>query len=305
MPTQPGFRYRRSAVTEARHGQDRVVAVRRRPRRKLIGVLIVIVVLVPTGLLAAKSLYGTMTGTVVDPEIAAEAPGTPTPSLDPDNPFDGTPADTYVAAAEGIRLPTAAKTGSWAAKDVGTALDKTKKIVLTARTDSAVLGGDSTNYVKSLAPNVQAQVKKSIVGGTGTLGYVTNLGAGYTLSKPIRAVGSLTVSEGSLKQLIVRADVVWVYPLAGPLPEQSTGAGVRLVVLHTVENYEWFPSKGFADEDQGARPGDGERAVFNADCPKYLKGALALPSTAVQNPVSGNENVFIVTTPLTSFPTGC
>ncbi|TQS44829.1 hypothetical protein [Cryptosporangium phraense] len=305
MPTQPGFRYRRSAVTEARHGQDRVVAVRRRPRRKLIGVLIVILLLVPAGLLAAKSLYGTMSGTVADPEIAAESPGPTAPPLDPNNPFDGTPANTYVAPEQGIEVPTPTKTGSWAAKDVATVLEKTKAVLIAARTDQAVLGGDSADYVKALAPNVRSQVKKAIVGGTDTLGYVTNLAATYTLAQPIRAAGSLTVTTGALKQLIVRADVVWIYPLAGPLPAQSKGAGVRLVVLHTVESYEWFPSKGFADEDQGARPGEGERAVFNADCPKYLKGALALPSTPVTDPVKGNEKVFTVTTPLTSFPTGC
>ncbi|MFI5956965.1 hypothetical protein [Cryptosporangium sp. NPDC051539] len=305
MPTEPGFRYRRSAVTEARHGQDRVVAVRRKPRRKMIGVLIVILLLVPAGLLAAKSLYGTMSGSVVDPEVAAESSGPTAPPLDPNNPFDGTPADEYLPPEQGIQMPTATKTGSWAAKDVGTVLEKTRAVLIAARTDPAVLGGDSSDYVKTLAPNVQSQVKKAIVSGTDTLGYVTNLGAGYTLAKPIRATGSLTVTSGSLKQLIVRADVVWIYPLAGPMPEQSTGAGVRLVVLHTVESYEWFPSKGFADEDQGARPGEGERAVFNADCPKYLKGALALPATAVQDPVKGNEKVFVVTTPLTSFPAGC
>jgi len=305
MPTQPGFRYRRSAVTEARHGQDRVVAVRRRPRRKLIGTLVVILLLVPAALLAAKSLYGAMTGTVADPEIVAEATVSPSPTLDANDPFDGTPAKAYTPAEQGIVLPTPAKAGQWSSKDVGAVLTKTKAILLAARTDPKVLGGDPTAYVEALAPNVRSQVKKEIVGGTDTLGYVTNLGAGYTLSEPIRAVGSLTATTGSLEQLVVRADVVWIYPLAGPLPTESTGAGVRLVVLHTVESYEWFPSKGFADEDQGARPGAGERAVFNADCPKYLQGALALPGSPVKDPVKGNEAVFVATTPLTSFPTGC
>ncbi|MFB9318606.1 hypothetical protein [Cryptosporangium minutisporangium] len=282
-----------------------MVAVRRRPRRKLIGVLVVIVLLVPAGLLAAKSLYGTMSGTVADPELVAEAPASPSPSLNPNDPFDGTPAARYLPAEQGITLPTPAKAGQWAAKDVGAVLTKTKAVLLSARTDPKVLGGDPTNYVDTLAPNVREPVKKEIVSGTDTLGYVTNLGAGYSLAAPIRAVGSLAVTTGSLDQLVVRSDVVWIYPLKGPLPEESTGAGVRLVVLHTVESYEWYPSKGFADEDQGARPGPGERAVFNADCPKYLKGALALPATPVQDPIKGNENVFVATTPLTSFPTGC
>jgi hypothetical protein len=305
MPTQPGYRYRRSAVTEARHGQDRVVAVRRRPRRKLIGTLVVILLLVPAALLAGKSLFSAMTGTVADPELAAESPAPTTPSLNPNDPFDGTPAANYALADQGITLPAPTKTGKWSSKDVGAVLTKTKTVLLAARTDPEVLGGDPSTYVEALAPNVRSQVKKEIVSGTDTLGYVTNLGSGYTLGAPIRAVGSLTVTSGSLDQLVVRADVVWVYPLKGPLPEASKGAGVRLVVLHTVESYEWFPAKGFADGDQGARPGEGERAVFNADCPKYLKGALALPETAVKDPVEGNEAVFIATTPLTSFPTGC
>lgn len=305
MPTQPGYRYRRSAVTEARHGQDRVVAVRRRPRRKLIGTLVVILLLVPAALLAARSLWTSMSGTAADPELVAESPVPTTPSLNPNDPFDGTPASAFTSAEEGISLPEATKTGGWASKDVGAVLEKTKTVLLSARADPKVLGGDPSVYVDALAPNVRRQVKKELVSGTDKLGYVTNLGAGYELAKPIRAVGSLTVTAGTLDQLVVRADVVWVYPLRGPLPEASTGAGVRLVVLHTVESYEWFPAKGFADEDQGARPGAGERAVFNADCPKYLEGALALPETPVQDPVKGNEAVFVATTPLTSFPTGC
>ncbi|GAA0261580.1 hypothetical protein [Cryptosporangium japonicum] len=305
MPTQPGYRYRRSAVTEARHGQDRVVKVRRRPRRKLIGTLVVILLLVPAALLAAKSLFSTMNGSVADPELVAESPVPTTPSLNPDDPFDGTPALSYAPAEQGITLPDATKTGGWSSKDVAAVLEKTKTVLLAARTDPKVLAGDASAYVDALAPNVRKQVKQEIVSGKDTLGYVTNLGAGYTLAKPIRAVGSLTVTTGSLEQLVVRADVVWVYPLAGPLPEGSKGAGVRLVVLHTVESYEWFPARGFADEDQGARPGAGERAVFNADCPKYLEGVLALPETPVEDPVEGNEAVFTATTPLTSFPTGC
>src|SRR4051794_9879555 len=98
MPTQPGYRYRRSAVNEARHGQDRVVAVRRGPRRKLIGTLVVILLLVPAALLAAKSLYSTANGSVADPELAAESPAPTTRPLNPNDPFDGTPAVTYTLA---------------------------------------------------------------------------------------------------------------------------------------------------------------------------------------------------------------
>lgn len=305
MPTQPGFRYRRSAVTEARHGQQRVVAVKRRPRRKVIGTLVVIILLVPAGLLATKSLWGVMTGTVPDPERVAQASGPPSPSLDPNDPFDGTPAVNFVPATQGIRLPTATKVGGWAAKDVQTVLRTTKAIVLGARTDPAVLGGDTTSYVKTLAPNARSAARKSIGSAPDTLGYVSRLAPGYTLAAPIRAAGTLVVKTGSLKQLVVTADVVWVYPLDGPLAEGSTGAGVRLAVLHTVESYEWYPSKGFADEDQGARPGEGKRKVFNADCQRYLEGSLALPSTPVRDPIKGNEAVFTPTTQLAVFPSDC
>lgn len=303
MPTQPGFRYRRSAVTEARHGQERVVSLRRRPRRKVIGTLVVIVLLVPAALLAVRSLWGTMTGTIVDPETAVEAQHAPEPAIDPDDPFSATPAESFADAADAVVLPAATKVGTWAAKDVKTALTGTKTIVLKARTDPAVLGGDPSTYLKALSVSAQPAAKKSIAGDT--LGYVTQLASGYTLAAPVRAAGALTVKGGSLNQLIITANVVWVYPLAGPLPKASSGAGVRLVVLHTVETYEWFPSKRFTDDDQGARPGAGTRAVFNADCPKYAKGTLGLPTKAVRDPAAGAEAVFALSTTPDAFPAGC
>jgi hypothetical protein len=303
MPTQPGFRYRRSAVTEARHGQERVVSVRRRPRRKVIGTLVVIVLLVPAALLAVRSLWGTMTGTIADPETGITAHRAAEPSLDPDDPFSATPAESFAEAPDALRLPTATKLGTWGAKDVQTALNGTKAIVLKARTDATVLGGDPAGYVKTLSVSAQPAAKRSIA--SDALGYVTQLAPGYTLAEPVRAAGTLSVKAGSVNQLIITADAVWVYPLAGPLPKASAGAGVRLVVLHTVETYEWFPSKRFTDDDQGARPGEGTRAVFNVDCQKYAKGMLGLPTKAMHDPAAGAEAVFALNTKPDAFPTGC
>jgi hypothetical protein len=302
MPTQPGFRYRRSAVTEARHGQERVVSIRRRPRRHWIAVLVAIVLLVPAGLLAVRTLWGTATGSIADPETSMEA-AAHEPSLDPENPFDGTPANEFAAATDGIRLPTATKLGSWSAKDVQTALTSTKTILLKARTDPDVVDGDPAGYVKTLSANAQAAAKKSIA--SDPLGYVTELAPGYSLAEPIRAAGTITVKDGSLDQLVISANVVWIYALSGPLPKTSSGAGVRLVVLHTVESYEWFPSKRFVDADQGARPGAGKRAVWNADCANYAKGTLGLPVKAVHDPAAGAERVFSVSTSPDAFPAGC
>ena len=197
MPTQPGFRYRRSAVTEARHGQERVVSLRRRPRRKLIGTLVVIVLLVPAALLAVRSLWGTMTGTIADPETAVEARRAPEPAVDPDDPFSATPAEAFRDATDAIRLPAATKLGTWSAKDVQSALTGTKTIVLKARTDKTVLGGDPSGYLKALSVSAQLAAKKSVA--SDALGYVTQLAPGYTLAEPVRAAGALTVKGGPLK----------------------------------------------------------------------------------------------------------
>jgi hypothetical protein len=305
MPTQPGFRYRRSAVTEARHGQDRVVAVKRRPRRHLIIVLVVIVLLVPAALLAVRSLWLTASGSIADPEASAEASHSPEPSIDPDDPFSATPAESFTDASTGIQLPAATKIGTWARKDVEAALSGTKKIELTARTDKAVLAGDPATYLEALSVSAQPDAKKRITAPAETLGFVSELATGYSLAEPVRAAGKLTVKGGQLNQLIITADVVWVYALQGPLPKASTGAGVRLVVLHTVESYEWFPSKRFTDDDQGARPGNGSIAVFNADCAKYATGRLALSNKPTHDPALGAKAVFSLTTDPDAFPQGC
>ncbi len=279
MPVEPGFRFRRSLTSEERHGQQRVISLRpRRSRRKLLVTVAVILLLVPAGLLAMRSLWTALTSDVPDPEMAAIA-ASEAPDLDPNNPFDKTAADGYLEGAHGIVDPPATALGPWKAAEVRKVLETTRTSLLVARTDPTVLAGNPTKYLAALAENTRRPAAAEIRKGAPALGYVTRLAPGDTLAAPVRTKGKLLVALGRDKQLVITADVVWVYPLAGPRAKGAPNvAGARLVVLHTVETYQWYPQKRYSKKDQGLRPGAGEQAVYNMDCELSRTGVLALPS---------------------------
>jgi hypothetical protein len=67
-----------------------------------------------------------------------------------------------------------------------------------------------------------------------------------------------------------------VYPLEGGR-EKSTGTpGSTLVILRTVESYEWYRPEAISDSDRGLRPGGGDLGTSNMDCVLLEKGLLAL-----------------------------
>ncbi|HEV2087477.1 MAG TPA: hypothetical protein VGR21_04100 [Cryptosporangiaceae bacterium] len=306
MPAEPGFRFRRSLTSEDRHGRQRVVSLRRRSRRKLGVTVLVILLLVPAGLLAVRSLWTALTTDMPESEVAGIA-APAVPDLDPSNPFDKTPADGYLEGAQGIVDPPATALGPWKAAEVQKVLDTTRTLLLLARTDPAVLAGNPTKYLAALAVNTRRPAAAEIKKGAPALGYVTRLAPGDTLAAPVRTKGRLLVALGRDKQLVITADVVWVYPLAGA---RATGApkvaGARLVVLRTVETYQWYPQKGFSKQDQGLRPGAGEQAVYNVDCEGLKAGLIGLPG-AGSGPVTadGMRRALDLATRPSEFPANC
>jgi hypothetical protein len=311
MPAEPSFRYRNSLSAETRHGERRVVRAKSRPRKKLLVTVVVILLLVPAGLLALRSLYDALDGGSPDPETVAERTraSAPSPTLDANDPFGGTPAENYAIGPDGITMPTVTPLGTWTAAQVQDVLDRTEEALVTGRLDQMVLlERDPSKYLALLSPSVRTATGKEIAKGTAALGYVTRLAPGYTLVAQVRTKGAVTVGLGTDKQLVVKADVVWVYPLHGQVDNDlAKGAGAKLVVLHTVETYQWFPTKGYSKQDQGLRPGAGDQGLYNMDCELSQQGLLALPRTAPGEtpPSAGDSRAFDPGTDPAKFPVTC
>lgn len=304
MQTEPRYRYRESLTATARYGPRRCVRATRQRRRRLMVAVTVIALLVPAGILSLQSLWTSLNDNQVDPEMITEA--VQAPRLDPNDPFDGTPAKHYPTGADGIVLPPATPLGTWKATDVQYVLDRTRQTLVAGRLDPAALvQRDPTKYLTALAVSARRPTQTEIGKGAPALGYVTRLAPGYSLAAPVRTKGTLSVGVGPQKQLVVTADVVWVYPLRAPTGGQPRGAGARLVVVRTVESYQWFPSKGYAKVDRGLRPGAGDQALYNVDCALAGQGLLALPRTRGAGRAAADPKAYDLATPLTEFPASC
>lgn len=247
-------------------------------------VLAIIVLLVPAGLLALRSLATSLLSTkpdVANSQLAGGAaiePKVASASIDA-SPFRGTPADAYSEGKAGITLPQVQPQGPWSAEQIRQALERTKDTLIAARLDESVQSRGQTQpylneFAESSRPFIANQLK-----GPRALTYVTHLAPGYTLRAPVRVSGTMKVSMGSANQLVISASYVWVYPLRAPNAERVfERVGSQLTVLRTVEHYEFYPEKGYAKQNRGLRPGDGEQHAFNADCGLIANGMLALPS---------------------------
>ena len=311
MSAEPGFRYRERLTARKRPHGELVAPPTAHHRRRLLSVVLVILLLVPAGVLAVQSLWTSVSDGAADPEqqmIQRERQAAaPTPSLDPANPFDQTPADDFPVGADGITLPPATQVGNWAPSDVQYVLNYTKQALTAARLDPAVVvEGNAAKYLSLLSESARTPAQADITKGAPALGYVTRIAPGYSLAAPIRVKGTMSVALGEAKQLVVTADHVWVYPLKGPVTmDAARGPGATLVVLHTVENYQWYPQKGYAKRDQGLRPGQGTQAIYNMDCELSQRGLLALPRTAPTKPGGENMSAFDPATKPEQFPSTC
>jgi hypothetical protein len=267
---------------------------RRRQRQRFTRlVLIAVVAAIVVGLLLAPGVRSLLFShsSSANPGLASQTAGS-----DPGGLFTGTPAAAFASGADAIQQPPAQQQGVFAAPDVAAATLLTKQILVAARLDPAMLQrGDLTGYLAKLAPSLRPMVTSAVQKGNGALGYVTRLAPTAKLApEQVRVSGAMTVSVGSEGQLVISADYVWVYPLvrAG---KSSSVAGGSLVVLHTVETYEWYQPAKVATADRGLRTGGGELNAYNKDCAQFGLGYLALvplsadghamaPATAAYNP---------------------
>jgi hypothetical protein len=245
------------------------------PARRLVLTGLAVLLLASAGLLAVRTLaFSTQ-----DAGQDSAAGGSGVRSGDP---FAGTPAQHYPKGADGIMPPSPRQIGSWSSDDVQRVVGKAREALIAARLDpKMVQKGDPSTYLAAISEGARNTVSASLRTGD-ALGYVSRLAPGYRLLAPIRAEGSMTVNLGPKGELVIAADYIWIYPLGGPaVPGAGQGPGAKLVVVHTIETYQWFPPKGIAKKDTGLRPGAGKLYTFNMDCELARTGLLGLPRKVV------------------------
>lgn len=282
-------------------------SIRDRYRTKRLAVTaLVILLLVPAGVLAVRSLFVSLAAAdevtrqqKVTEERRAKEQATA-------GPFTDTPAAHFPEGQAGISTPEATQVGDWSADQVGQVLGHIKQVLALARLDDRVLSGDAAPYTDQLAMSARGPVSERLNSQEG-LGYVTRVSSGYHLAAPTRVSGSMSVDVGGSGQLSIVADFVWVYALTGEAAAEATqGPGGQVVVLHTIERFEWYPDKGYLPEDRGLRPANGQQYLFNVDCELAKSGWIALPRTpAPKHESSNTDEVFDPKTPVDKLPNNC
>jgi hypothetical protein len=294
-------------------GADRRRKAYRRSRRHTMRVTIVsVIAVVVTGLLAVPlvqhwmPLRGT-SSTVPGPAgvVPSSARGT---NSGPADPFAGTPAEGYARGVDGIALPKATAVGGWQPQQVAAVLKRTRDVLVAARLDPQVIErGDTERYLDLLAPATRSMVRTALARGGPGLGYVTRLAPGYKVdrSASIRVSGRMAVKSGKDGQLVVTADYVWVYPLVGGKAKGTGTPGSTLVVLRSVESYEWYRPEAIAQSDRGLRPGGGDLGTSNMDCVLLEKGLLALGPPGQKGRPMSQDSAYSVKTKPDAFRNTC
>jgi hypothetical protein len=235
-------------------------------------VVALLVVIVGSGGLAARAGWGPFSGS----PAARISTSTASPSADP---FEGTPAEAYPVGAAGVVIPEPPAEPGWQRRDVQSVLSQTRAALIAARLDPRVLeSGDASAYLARLSPGTRRLATAAMSHGEAGLGYVTRLASGFRLEpgRTPRVSGGMSVALGKDRQLVVTANFVWVYALRGAT-EPMPAAGARLVVLHSLESYEWYRPDAVTAPDRGLRPGGGAWSQFHVDCTQIKMGLLALP----------------------------
>ena len=289
MPAEPGFRSRQEL--EARNHRGRRRAPSSLTGKNLFLTGLVILLLLSAGMLALRSL-ATSIQNGGDDVVQSQPSPRPSKTVENTDPFAGTPAADFPVGAEGIVVPPGKQVGTWTPAQVQEVLTRTKQTLVAARLERTMLEqGDSTAYLKTISESTRSGVTAKLQSGESALDYVTRLASEYKLADEPRVQGTMTVTLGPKKELVVGADYVWIYPLTGPVDEDAPkGPGSKLVIVHTIESYQWFAAKSVAPKDTGLRPGPGELYTVNMDCDLSKSGKLGLQRAAPGNPQNVPEN---------------
>lgn len=279
MPAKPGFRSRQELEARSHRGRRRARSTF--PRGKSLFLTgLVILLLASAGMLALRSLAVSIQNGGDEPVVRAAPKPTVSVSPKSTDPFEGTPAETYPVGAAGIVVPPAKRVGAWSPAQVRDVMNRTKQTLIEARLNPLMVQqGNPQKYLSTISVSARNPVLNSLKTGE-ALGYVTQLASDHTLAAPIRVKGTMTVTQGPKKELVVNADYLWIYPLDGGVPVESEGPGSKLVVLHTIETYQWFAPRNVAKKDTGLRPGAGKLYTFNMDCDLAKSGKLGLQRAA-------------------------
>ncbi|MET3805492.1 hypothetical protein ABIB25_002496 [Nakamurella sp. UYEF19] len=248
----------------------------------------------------------TSTGSRV-PVSGLTSAGEAAPGVGGDDPFSGTPAESWHTAELGVAMPAASAVGSYSAAQVRDGLDLAHRYIVAARTDRSVLVDHRLQTLENLLDPRQVAEESSVATGPNSYLSPTLLAPGFALAAPARVTGAVTVAQVEptatvpARHLAVQANLVWAYPLV-PHSDTLRGTG-NLTVLHEHLTLAVFPA---AQGSATLRVEREDRYESNVDCAYLAQGLIGLPrindpsaSPTTSGTVPTGTQVYDPRTPLT------
>jgi len=226
------------------HRQRGLFGMRLRTLRLTLSALIVVAVVAGASFVGAEHAAMSKSRVGVDEAVLQRTSLAPPAGWAPDplaaDPFAGSPAEGWQHGAAGIRIVADHATAHFGPTEVGQALDLVREFVVGTQLDPAVLRGGRPWAALPLLRRVQReQFGAALVAPRdddfrAPTGWLTRFDPAETrLSDvPARVAGTFTVAEHARDDLVVVADVVFVYAVA-PL---DGSAWIR-VVVHRVWDF--------------------------------------------------------------------
>ncbi|MET7305254.1 hypothetical protein [Embleya sp. NPDC005575] len=231
------------------HRQRRVFGVRVRTLRGALGMLLVALVISGASYLGARRAAAPGPRLEIGPavlhRVSLQPPvGYATGAL-PADPMEGGPAAGWAQGAAGIVVGERRATAHFSAAQVGQALDLVREFVVGTQLDPAVLaGGRPWAALPLLRSEQRDQLDAALIAPrdddmSAPTGWITRFdpAAVKVLDVPIKVAGTLGVAERARADLVVSADVVFVYAVA-----QVGGPGWTRFVLHRVWDFHLDPA---------------------------------------------------------------
>lgn len=226
------------------HRQRRVFGVRVRTLRGALGALLVLSVIGGASFLGARraAVPGPrlQIGPAVLHRVALLPPAGYAPGPLPADPMSAGPAASWAQGAAGIEVGEPRATAHFSAARVGQALNLVREFVVGTQLDPTVLaGGRPWAALPLLRAEQRDQLGAALIAPRdddtfAPTGWITRFDptAVKVLDAPVRVKGTLAAAEHARADLVVTADVVFVYAVA-----QVGGPGWTRFVLHRVWDF--------------------------------------------------------------------
>ncbi|NUT92676.1 MAG: hypothetical protein HOY78_11715 [Saccharothrix sp.] len=210
------------------------------------------------------------------PTSTATAPGKVL-RVDPERPFEGTPAATWADGAAGIVVPEAQPVGEFSAEQVADAYQRTKEAVVASRLDrKAVEGHDVSAFIGLFAEDQQDHLRAKFDGthDPEVSIVVTRVAKGqHLLPVEPKVSGTMRAEAGEEGELVVHTNYVVAYAFTTALPVVDPMEIVSVVRVEA--DYLVRSGKRFRPASRGLWRGGMQGFNYSIACDASKEGFIA------------------------------